>query len=85
MFEIYVFQENTTGWLSETIPRDLDEKTFIQVRCFCFKLEIKIKFYTIKSYKEQTRVRFNNIELYCSGPLGHETLAVSLNLHCYFM
>ena len=30
-FEIYLLQENTTGWLSETIPRDLDEKTFIQV------------------------------------------------------
>ena len=50
-----------------------------------FKLEIKIKFYTIKSYKEQTRVRFNNIELYCSGLLWHETLAVSLNLHCVIL
>ena len=42
MFEIYVFQENTTGWLSETIPRDLDEKTFIQVRCFCLSLRLKL-------------------------------------------
>ena len=42
MFEIYVFQENTTGWLSETIPRDLEEKTFIQVRCFCLSLRLKL-------------------------------------------
>ena len=39
-FEIYLLQENTTGWLSETIPRDLDEKTFIQVRWFCWGLRL---------------------------------------------
>ena len=27
----YIFQENTTAWLSETILGDLDEKRFIQV------------------------------------------------------
>ena len=40
-YEIYLLQENTTGWLSETIPRDLDEKTFIQViLCFCLSLRL---------------------------------------------
>ena len=47
-------------------------------------LRLKIKFYTIKSYKEQPRVRFN-IELCCCSLLWHETLAVSSNLHCYFI
>lgn len=39
-FDILSCQENTTGWLSETIPRDLDEKTFIQVRWFCWSLRL---------------------------------------------
>ena len=40
MISILSCQENTTGWLSETIPRDLDEKTFIQVRLFCWGLRL---------------------------------------------
>ena len=31
-YSTYIFQENTTAWLSETILGDLDEKRFIQVR-----------------------------------------------------
>ena len=58
MFEIYVFQENTTGWLSETIPRDLDEETFIQVRWFCLRLN-SIQLNPTKNRPEQDSTTLN--------------------------
>ena len=59
-YEICLSQENTTGWLSETIPRDLDEKTFIQVRFFC--LSSRLNSTQLNPTIEEPRVRFH-IEL----------------------